>query len=254
MTEPTAAAGAFQPIVTQGAARQIADRIRDEILSGRLKSGDRLPTEENLSEAFAVSRPTIREALKILAAQHLVRSRRGPTGGAFISAPQISELQASLATMSKVMLMLGGFDLESILEARERMERVCVSLAAERRSEADLETLRREIEIQRSEQLSDEAFCASDVRFHQAIAAATGNPVLQFSLAPSLEGLQPVENLVVYRHRDRLRVADQHDRLLARIEARDGDGAQEIVSEQIAYLRERLHAALTAKRRRSRKS
>ena len=248
MTNAKAERGRFKPVVTESAARQIANEIREQILSGALKSGDRLPTEENLSEEFAVSRPTIREALKILAAQHLIRSQRGPSGGTFVSSPEISEVQASLATTAKLMLMLGQFDLASILEAREQMERIAVALAAERRSKADLAALRQEIAVQRRESLSDEEFCASDVRFHQAVAKAAGNPVLQFSMAPSLEGLQPVENLVVYQHRDRLRVAEQHERLLDRISARDAAGAQQVVSDLIGYLRERLEVALAARR------
>ena len=68
----------YQGIVTQGLAKQISEKIRDAILEGRLQVHERLPTEEELAARFNVSRPTIREALKRLAAQNLVRSRRGP--------------------------------------------------------------------------------------------------------------------------------------------------------------------------------
>jgi len=70
----------FQPLVAESLAKQIAENIRNSILDGSLKVDDQLPTEEVLAEKFNVSRPTIREALKRLAAQNLIRSRRGPTG------------------------------------------------------------------------------------------------------------------------------------------------------------------------------
>jgi DNA-binding FadR family transcriptional regulator len=63
----------YQPLESQSLAKQIADNIRDAILEGRLRADDRLPTEMELAERFGVSRPTIREALKRLVAQTLVR-------------------------------------------------------------------------------------------------------------------------------------------------------------------------------------
>ena len=77
----------FQPLVAESLAKQIAENIRSSILDGSLKVDDQLPTEEVLAEKFNVSRPTIREALKRLAAQNLIRSRRGPTGGTFVNRP-----------------------------------------------------------------------------------------------------------------------------------------------------------------------
>jgi DNA-binding GntR family transcriptional regulator len=80
----------YQGLVTQGLARQISEKIRDAILEGRIQVHERLPTEEELAAKFNVSRPTIREALKRLAAQNLIRSRRGPTGGTFVNQPRRS--------------------------------------------------------------------------------------------------------------------------------------------------------------------
>ena len=71
----------YDGLVTEGLAKQISEKIRDAILDGRLAVDARLPTEEELAARFSVSRPTIREALKRLAAQNLIRSRRGPKIG-----------------------------------------------------------------------------------------------------------------------------------------------------------------------------
>ena len=86
----------FESVVTVSAAKQIAESLRAAIMDGRLKVDERLPTEEELAQRFKVSRPTVREALKRLAAQHLIRSRRGPTGGNFVSSPAPEEAARSI--------------------------------------------------------------------------------------------------------------------------------------------------------------
>ena len=86
----------FPVIVTAGLAKQIAESLREHILSGRIKVDERLPTEEELARQFGVSRPTIREALKRLAAENLIQSRRGPRGGSTVRHPRPEEISADL--------------------------------------------------------------------------------------------------------------------------------------------------------------
>ena len=81
-----------EQIVTKSAAKQIAEHIRTAILEGRLKGDERLPTEEELAARYGVSRPTVREALKRLAAQNLISSKRGPAGGTFVNSLSLEEL------------------------------------------------------------------------------------------------------------------------------------------------------------------
>ncbi len=125
-----APAVSYRPVVTESIATQISEKIRESILDGRLKVNDRLPTEEELARQFQVSRPTIREALKRLAAQHLVRSRRGPTGGTFVKRPSLDDLNSNLSIASTLMVSLGEFDMDGILEARQEFEVMCARLAA----------------------------------------------------------------------------------------------------------------------------
>ena len=84
-----------EAIVKTSVSRQIADQLRAAIVEGRLKIGERLPTEDELAQRFGVSRPSVREALKRLAAQNLVRARRGPSGGNFVVKPSYAELAES---------------------------------------------------------------------------------------------------------------------------------------------------------------
>ena len=91
----------YEPVVTQSVADQISEQIRQSITDGTLKVDEKLPTEEELARQFSVSRPTIREALKRLAAKSLIRSRRGPSGGTFVTAPSAEEMAEDLKTSEK---------------------------------------------------------------------------------------------------------------------------------------------------------
>lgn len=233
----------FEPVVATSITRQIAEQIRQSILDGRLKADDRLPTEHELAEQFNVSRPTIREALKRLAAQNLIRSRRGPAGGTFVKRPTQEEARANLTTAATLMVTLGEFDLTDIAEARHELELMCGRLAAERREQAHLDQMRDEIEVQKQDGLSDEEFCASDVRFHRALVDATGNRVLQFIMHTVIEALQPVENMIIFRFRDREMTIRQHRKILKAIRSGDVKRAEKAVTGQMVYLTEQFARA-----------
>src|SRR5688500_7271841 len=164
----------FPALVTESLAKQIAENIGSAIIEGRLKVNERLPTEEELARQFGVSRPTIREALKRLAAQKLILSRRGPSGGTFVNKLSLEEVGSTLATYSTLLVSMGEFDLAEIAQARSELERICARLAAANRDESHLAILRAELEVQRDAAISDVDFCASDVRFHRALVDATG--------------------------------------------------------------------------------
>ena len=91
-------------IVKSSISKQIAEQLREAIVSGQLEIGDRLPTEDELAQRYGVSRPSVREALKRLAAQNLVRARRGPTGGNFVVRPSFDELAESLSGAATLLI------------------------------------------------------------------------------------------------------------------------------------------------------
>ncbi|WP_454916779.1 FadR/GntR family transcriptional regulator [Xanthobacter sediminis] len=243
--EPT-----YRQIVTTSAASQIADQLQQAIVEGRLKVDERLPTEEELAAQFGVSRPTVREALKRLAARHLIRSRRGPTGGNFVSGPSADELAASLGTSVTLLVAGGGVTLDDMAGARLEMEAVCCRLAAQNRTEAHLATLAAEIATQRQAALSDQDFCASDVRFHRAIVDAAGNALLRFLMNAVVEVLMPVSNMIIFRVRDRKQIIAHHERMLAALKARDGAAAVEALTGLLGYIRAQYAKAEEVRRAR----
>ncbi len=228
---------------------QIAKEIRSAILDGRLKIDQRLPSEDDLATEFNVSRPTIRDALKRLAAQNLILSRRGPSGGNFVQSPSINESKDHLAAVTTMLVSVGDIPVESVTRARMELESMCARLAAEERTDEDLQKMAAEIEVQKNADLTDVEFCATDVRFHRHLVDATHNDVVQFLMTGVVEALQPISNLITFRTRDRREIVGQHQRIHACLLRRDGEGAASVIAEQARYLSR--HYLKAAARRRS---
>lgn len=237
----------YSGINKEGLSTQIADAIRTAIMEGRLVVEERLPSETELAERFGVSRPTVREALKRLAAQNLIRTQRGPTGGAFVNRLTWSEAHDALVTTSTLLVGMNDIPFEDVVEARFTLEAACVPLAAARREDKHLESMRREIALQGSKDLTDEDFCASDVRFHRALTDAAGNPVLSFQMAGVIEAMQPLMNMITYRMRDRTRIADLHSALADAIEAKKTRATLKVLEELSGYTLELMAARRKAR-------
>ncbi|WP_293576631.1 FadR/GntR family transcriptional regulator [Phaeobacter sp.] len=209
---------------------QIAQAIRDAIVAGDLIVDERLPSETELSDQFQVSRPTVREALKRLAAQSLIRTQRGATGGAFVNRLNYEDAYSQQITTSTLLLSMNAVSFDTACEARYALERACAPLSASRRNADQLATMRAEIFRQGQPGLTDEAFCASDVAFHRALVDGAGNPVLSYQLAGAVEAMQPLMNMITFTARDRQIILALHSRIADAIEAGDGTAAVEGLS------------------------
>ncbi|MEQ6203319.1 GntR family transcriptional regulator [Sulfitobacter sp. HNIBRBA2951] len=206
---------------------QIASAIRDEIIEGRLIVDARLPSEAELADHFDVSRPTVREALKRLAAQSLIRTQRGSSGGAFVNRLSFAQAYAQHITTSTLLLSMNDVSFETACEARFALERSCAQMSAERCSADNLAAMRAEIHRQSQPGLTDEAFCASDVTFHRALVDGAENPVLSYQLAGAVEAMQPLMNMITFTARDRARIVALHTQIAEAVEARDGMAVSE---------------------------
>lgn len=150
-------------------ADTLAQRLREEIASGRLQPGERLPTEQMMSQTYGVSRPVVREAVGRLKHDGLVTSRQG--AGAFVAdASAASSFRIDIADFSD------KEEIGAIVELLMAVEATATALAAERRSNEELGRIRAQLEamqlaIDRGEPGVDE-----DMAFHRAIAESTGNP------------------------------------------------------------------------------
>src|SRR5215471_10196852 len=132
---------AFRRIKTTRAFEEIADQIRNELSTRRLRAGDRLPPERALAEQFGVSRNTLREALRSLENAGLLRLQKGAAGGAFVR----ESTGEAIVTGLRDMFHLGAIEPEHLTEARMMIESIVVRTACERATADDIAALNENI-------------------------------------------------------------------------------------------------------------
>lgn len=160
----------FEPVQSQKAYLQVANQIRQYIMDGKLKPGDKLPPERTLAEMFGTSRPPIREALSALAMMGLVESKTGY--GTIVKA-----VPAELTPISRV---AGESSPYEILEARMTIEPEITRAACARANARDIKEIQSIIERMKVAQLENDydSYNQADADFHLAIAKATHNDIL----------------------------------------------------------------------------
>ena len=152
----------------------LADKLRETILKGDIREGESLPTERELVSQTGLSRGSVREALRMLAVEGLVRPRHGRLGGNIVTLPG-KELMAHFINQFVVGRRLS---LRTVQESRETIEPTLARYAAERRSPDDIKKLRA-LNDDLANAVSDRAqFAAVNIEWHNAVAAASRNDLL----------------------------------------------------------------------------
>jgi GntR family transcriptional repressor for pyruvate dehydrogenase complex len=203
--------------------------IRGAISSGKLRSGDRLPPETELARRLGVSRPTVREALKVLEALNVLESSTGPTGGTFVRPLSGVGVADSLKDSITLLLDVDELTLEELWAAREAIEMPTVEMAALRRTERDLATMRHTIE---SDEYKDFDDYFPDITFHRAIADASENRLMSlFMLSIHLTLRTLAERYVLPEAKDLSQ--DQHRLIYEAIFVRNAALAKERMEEHL---------------------
>jgi GntR family transcriptional repressor for pyruvate dehydrogenase complex len=230
-------------IVKSSLPKQIAQQLREAIVSGKFKIGDRLPTEDELAQRYDVSRPTVREALKRLAAQNLVRSRRGPSGGNFVVQPSYEELAGSLSGAATLLVGMGALDIVEIIDARRILQGGCLEHAVKYATAAHIADIETALERQKNPEISDEAFCQADVAFHRALVDSAGNGMVRFVMYTVIEALIPVTNMVVTVVRERSDIVNLHEEMLQHLINKDSASLNQSMNKLLDYLLEKFELA-----------
>ncbi len=219
----------------------VAGELRERILTHELPDGASIPKQEDLLEEFGVSAPPVREALRILETEGLVRVRRGNAGGATVQAPRPEKV----AYMIGLVLQARGVSVEDVAAAMSRLEPVCAALAARR---ADRKTrvvapLRRVLVSSRAALDDPDEYVRQARRFHETLVANCGNDTM-ILLVGALESLWSAHVDTLARGPAQLgafsaaatRAAsyDEHVALLDAIEAGDADRAEELAAAHLA--------------------
>ena len=230
-------------IVKSSISKQIAGQLRDAIVSGRFKIGDRLPTEDELAQRYGVSRPSVREALKRLAAQNLVRARRGPSGGNFVVQPSYEELAGSLSGAATLLVGMGALDIVEIIDARRILQGGCLEHAVKNATTAHIADIKTALERQKNPEISDEAFCQADVAFHRALVDSADNGMVRFVMYTVIEALIPVTNMIVTVVRERSDIIRLHEEMLQHLIDRNATLLNQSMNKLLDYLLEKFELA-----------
>jgi len=231
--EPIIVNDAFAVSPVKTAYQQVADQLTDMIISGVLTPGDRLPVESELTELFGVSRSTVREALRALSSKQLITTSRGVGGGSFVVEPsptQISdELEAKIGLLTGVNLV----PVDHLLEARTMLEVPAAGFAASRRSEDHLRQLKATSNLRASQSRPQ-----TNMHFHRVILDAAGNEILKLMTVPLFQVIRRrfLREAAPESFWDR--VQDEHIRITEAIIEQDVKGAESLMHEHLAHLRE----------------
>jgi DNA-binding FadR family transcriptional regulator len=213
---------------------QLARRLRALILEGVFAPGTRL-SEDEVVALFGVGRSTVREAFRILSGQGLVTVARGSRGGAYVSRPDVGIIGEQLELTLSLLAGSRALGVDQLVEAREVLEVPAARLAALRRRPEHLAALRGCLF---SEDLKEplEVVWDCNFRFHLTLMDAAGNPLLKAMTWPVFAVLRA--RYLRERVPDGFwrQVLADHRRLLAAVEAGDGEGAAGAMAEHIAHL------------------
>ena len=215
---------------------QVAEQLRTLVVGGDLQPGARLPNEEVLAREFGVSRATLREALRSLAAHDLIRTAKGAGGGSYVTLPSVERISSFVHSSITLMADANEVSIENLLEARELLEVPAARLAARRRGDADVARLRETIPGDPLRLGTQEQFVYNR-DFHSVVIEACGNTMLAVAAQPIFQVLQ------THLSRSRFgrayhRAVNEHHRAVAdAIDAGDEAAAGEQMYEHLEFLR-----------------
>jgi GntR family transcriptional repressor for pyruvate dehydrogenase complex len=178
-------------------AELVAARLREEILSGRLKEGDSLPRQEDLLANFKVSLPPVREAMRILETEGLISVRRGNVGGARVHLPTVQRT----AYMLSLVLQARRVALADTGTALGRLEPICAGMCAARpdRETTVLPVLRALLDEQQEAIGDVAAFNRSSRGFHERLVELCGNETM-ILVVGAMEGIWSAHEAETYQH------------------------------------------------------
>jgi GntR family transcriptional repressor for pyruvate dehydrogenase complex len=233
---------AYKPIKVKRTFEYILDLLREKIISGELKVGDRLPTERELAEMVQVSRNTVRQAYHILNQLGLVDINKGVSGGAVVREPSHRPLTQCLNDL----LGLGAMTMEDIAEARLFLEKNIIELAYRHITDADIDMLRSSSEKSLALIQQGRAAHRENFQYHRLLADIAGNPVLKMAYFSVLDLLNFVVETTADLNMSAI-IAEEHLEFLDLLRGNDLQSLLKFTEEHIRGSNERLLAISNGK-------
>ncbi len=213
---------------------EVADEIRERILSHKLNLDERLPSERNMAEQFGISRVAVRESIRILELTGFVVVKNGVKGGVFVA----QEYDRPLINSIRNMVRAGEVSVDDMFTVRLLIEPHAAATVAENRSTDGLARLHKTIDIARDAAGKNESLRPLNFRFHRQIVQLSGNAILravgETNLTTLVEALSDIpSDLISAQH------LAFHRSILDAIDAGDAVTSERLMIEDIQMLRER---------------
>ena len=225
---PYTSLAAPQPIQRRKLAHQVLGRLLSLIGAGDFPVNTLLPSERELMQLFGVGRPAVREALQSLERMGLISIVHGE--GARVLPLSAHSVIAQISDTAVHMLSGSETLLEHLKEARLMFEVGMARIAAQNATKDDIEALRQVLEAHRASARDPHRFLETDMAFHRAIAAVSGNPIFVAVAEGMLQWLQRFRTQLVRAPGAELATLAEHEKLFKCIEDHDPDAAAETVT------------------------
>jgi GntR family transcriptional repressor for pyruvate dehydrogenase complex len=230
----------WAPVARVRTYELVLQRIEAQIVSGTLRAGERLPPERELAELLGVSRPAVREALRVLEAQGVVRSQvgQGPDSGTTIERVPGD----ALIRLLRLHVALGSFPFEDVIETRVTLERSIVVLACRNARPENVERMRAILGAMDDPEIIWETFNQLDIDFHVELAEAGGNRLMsdmtrairESVRVPFLAAVKAMPETGRYSRPSMLKsLQAEHHAVLSALEAGEGDKAADLLESHI---------------------
>lgn len=221
----------LSPIKNRRFTDRILAQLKEYILSRQILPGERLPSEAEFAETFGVSRGTIREALHILEHDGIVRIKKGPGGGLFLSEGNLVQVIDSIFFTMR----WEKISFDTLLETRKTLEDRIARLAAIRAGKEDIHEIEQILEKMKPVDLGHDLFVQYDTDFHVALAKSAKNKILLIFMV----AVKELHNRVVNDSElhDHLFPAarEYHQKILDAVKNKDPDKAAEMMAEHLDY-------------------
>lgn len=218
----------YTPIGRESLTQEVAERIQQSIVSGRLRAGDRLPSQRELAGNLGVSPTVVREALKTLAERGLLETRAGV--GTFVLGPSHDSVAQSLALQCE----LCDVSFEQLYEIRKLFEVPMAGLAAQRAKPQHIERLAEVFQQLKASREDVNAHIAADFELHLTLADATDNPLFRMLTFSLMEILQRNRAFVFLAAPNSWsRSLREHAQLCECVRSGDANGARRIMLEHL---------------------
>jgi GntR family transcriptional repressor for pyruvate dehydrogenase complex len=223
----------YLPIQSERLYERIVSQIEERIEAGDLKVGDRLPSERELAEQFAVSRTAVREAVKALRQKGLVEIR--PGRGTFITNGTSDSVRSSLDMLIKMGVAKGSGHL---VEVREILEPEIAALAATRISDEYVQAMQDAVNIMDTALDNVDLFVEADLDFHLALAEGTQNPLIPLLVDSIIDLLRTQRKRIGLTKGGLRRGQVHHKKILDAVMRRDAKAARRAMQDHLQQVRD----------------